>query len=844
MPRTRERHALRWGKLARLMGHPPWLGLRPFSLKDVMIRYFGWPKSVFRRPEPSPEVRGPDAEADEHNRGQLKLVDGSCCSNPLVVAAPRSGFSLLIAIMNELLRRAPGKAPPAFSRRLLARLVDLTSFYMTERYKETFARFGIVGDLIFNGEFHLIIGGPKWLDKANPGRASFRKYFGVRGMGDFLLTTSHPREVLEHDAVLHSHSSPALWLEQPYYARSLKFTSIRNPIGIINSASFSLNAMASEYIQRFMPNDDEDFIRERMGLYKLTDLDVVRGLAQFLKTYLDEYLSVRDGYFVMRWEDLIERPVQTIRKIASALDVPCSNAQAEAIWKPMDHINLLQFHKHNYRKGKGIVGDWKNSLINEHMEIFRAYDFDRYLTELGYPPVPTLDRREYSPYQKLVERYVRRGEVYHNTGDPDLFGFSFNKSNIDASKFGFKSFPKRNWTHIERTTLSRDDVVQAISDVAEDGCEKVNRLYAKALEADLGGTVARQALVKSLSQDCIGLMAEIGDFRGLALCERDLRCARECFVTASANPRYFFVTSQGVSATRWIAFALASHPKVFAAHGHFTIDSVVAGKFEQEKAKDDTGALSLGNEVRALYETNDISAIFAAYRSAHPGAEAYGNVHSYTLDGLIKGELKNSADSEKFAIANVVRHPVSYIESHFSLVRKAEGHPDVYSNYESHLFPQALGEFRELFLVDCPDFREFLAFAVSCLSALIVARDLGYEAFPHYRMESLTRGGAALAAFCEKLTGLAYSQEKLDALVAAGAINRHKTQSASSDERKIYDGWARWKKDIAAVMISETALKKFERVGYDIGMFRDGAGNVESEGRPGSVSGGFSQGHG
>ncbi len=375
-------------------------------------------------------------------------------------------------------------------------------------------------DLIFNGEFHLIIGGPKWLDKANPTRASFRKYFGVRGMGDFLLITSHPREVLEHDAVLHSHSSPALWLEQPYYARSMKFTSIRNPIGIINSASFSLNAMASEYIQRFMPGDHEDFIRQRMGLYKLTDLDVVRGLVQFLKNYLDEYLSVRDGYFVMRWEDLIERPVQTIRKIAAALDVPCTKAKAEAIWKPMDHINLLQFHKHNYRKGKGIVGDWKNSLTNEHMEIFRQYDFDRYLAELGYPPVPTLDRSEYSPYQKLVERYIRRGEVFRNTGDWDLFAFSFNKSNIDASKFGFKSFPKRNWTHVERTTLSRDDVVEAISDVAEDGCEKVNRLYAKALEADSCSTAAQQALVKELRQNCMGLMTEIKDSRGVPLCEK------------------------------------------------------------------------------------------------------------------------------------------------------------------------------------------------------------------------------------------------------------------------------------------------------------------------------------
>jgi hypothetical protein len=457
------------------------------------------------------------------NLGQAALAkEGPVahCLNPVVVGAPRSGFSLLISIINTLLLRRSKPERALLARRLLARTVEVTSFYMTQRYKQTFARFGIVQDLVFNGEFHLAIGGPKWLDKAKPQRACFRKYFGVRGLGDFLLITSHPREALEYDPVIHSHTSPALWLQQSYYAAAPKFTSVRNPIGIINSASFSLNAMASEYVQRFMPNESEDFIRQRMGLYKLTDLDVVRGLIQFLKNYLDEYLAVEGRYAVMRWEDLIERPAQTIQGIAASLDIPCGEKEAEAIWRPMDHINLLQFHKHNYRIGKGIVGDWKNSLVNEHMDLFREAGFDQYLATLGYPPIPTLNRADYSPYQKLVERYVQRGEVFRNTGDADLFTFSFNKSNIDATRFGFKSFPKREWTHIERTTLSRDDVVEAISDVAEDACEKVNRLYGRIIEADSVRGEPPTALVASVREECVDMMAEIADVRGLALCDK------------------------------------------------------------------------------------------------------------------------------------------------------------------------------------------------------------------------------------------------------------------------------------------------------------------------------------
>jgi hypothetical protein len=97
--------------------------------------------------------------------------------------------------------------------------------------------------------------------------------------------------------------------------------------------------------------------------------------------------------------------------------------------------------------------------------------------------VPDLDPGEYSPYQKLVAQHIARGEIYRSTGDQNLFGYAFNKSNIDASAFGFKSWPKREWSHVERSTLTRDDVVEAISDVAEEGCTAVNRILQNILDA-------------------------------------------------------------------------------------------------------------------------------------------------------------------------------------------------------------------------------------------------------------------------------------------------------------------------------------------------------------------------
>jgi len=444
----------------------------------------------------------------------------SILKKPLVVGAPRSGFSLLISVIHNLLTRSNLKPRMSYRQAIINRVVELASFYITHKYRATFARFGITHDLVFNGEFHLLIGGPKWLDRANPARACFRKYFGIKGMGDFLLITSHPREVLDHDLVLHSHMAPGLWAQQQAYAGYRKFTSIRNPVGIINSAAFSLNAMASEYIQKFMPTESEDAIRQRHGLYKLTDLEFFGGLARFLKNYLEDYLPWRDRYVIMKWEDLITEPAKAICAVADALEINCSEHEAQLIWKPLDHVNLLRFHKHNFRRGHGIVGDWKNSLVNEHMEIFRELGFDEYLEGLGYPPLPVLDPRRYSPFQKLIVRYLQRGEIYLDTGDPDLFGFAFNKTNIDASKFGFKSFPARKWTRVERSTVAQDSLVEAVSDTAEECCEKINNLLVEVLATRIESPSEAEDTLHNLGKEWIDLMGEIPDGRGLALCSR------------------------------------------------------------------------------------------------------------------------------------------------------------------------------------------------------------------------------------------------------------------------------------------------------------------------------------
>jgi hypothetical protein len=396
---------------------------------------------------------------------------------PLVVGAPRSGFALLASVVIHFVPLAPGKLD--LRQRILNALMRHLGDHISASIVDAFARRGITEDLLYNPNFRYVVGGPKWIRPDAPETACFRKYIGVRGMGDFTLITSHPRQMLDMDEIVHSHNDPGLWLAHPAYRDYTKFASIRNPIGILNSSIFSLNALASEYIQKFVPPElDNHQLREQLALYKFTDLDFYEGLVRFLAPYLREFLKHRDGYTVMRWEDLITDPVPTIQRLGSAAGFNLSDGFARNLWARLDHVNLTQAHKHNYRSGKGMVGDWKNWITNEHLELARKHGLEELSVALGYGKFEFFDEARYTPFQKTVSDHIRRGEIHRDFFDPDLFTFAFNKSNLVSDKFPFKRYDWREHTQIERSIFKDEALERHIWDVAERATGEVNSFLA------------------------------------------------------------------------------------------------------------------------------------------------------------------------------------------------------------------------------------------------------------------------------------------------------------------------------------------------------------------------------
>lgn len=427
-----------------------------------------------------------------------------------MIGYPRTGFTLLISVVAELRRdRLPGDAYAG--KPGLKTFCDTAGTQMASGIEEVFQRRGLAQDLLYNPNFKLMVGGPKWLKDGDGETACFRKYIGVRGKGDFTLITSHPRQVLDYYDINHSHVHPAKWASHPAYADYDRFSSIRHPAGTITSACFSLNALASEYIQRFVPpEDDNDLIRQRLALYKLSDLNFFAALITPFKAYLEEFDGCADRYSIMRWEDLIQKPVATIMAIAEASGTPVDAARAADIWRRLDHVNLTGAHRHNLRRGHGIVGGWRQWLTNTHLDMLRDAGLDAYCERYAYGPLGTLDEADYTPFQKTLADYLKRGEIFREYGDQDLFGFAFNKSNLDLSRFSFQRYPWRTHTQIERSSCTDEALVMEVSDVAEAACEHINRALALLLHSPVSYANEKLELADALAKELASLFTDAG----------------------------------------------------------------------------------------------------------------------------------------------------------------------------------------------------------------------------------------------------------------------------------------------------------------------------------------------
>ena len=168
------------------------------------------------------------------------------------------------------------------------------------------------------------------------------------------------------------------------------------------------------------------------------------------------------------WEDILANPTQTILKISHELNLDTAYNVASGIWSKIGFKNLTQSHKHNYRAlGNKLTGHY-SSLVNEHIEILRNNDFLALSKQLKIEPPSYIDERNYTDFQKILSSNIKKGNVIRYIKDVELYWLSFQKTNIDFTKFDFKVFDWKRHTKLERTNIADEQITHRIWDIFEE----------------------------------------------------------------------------------------------------------------------------------------------------------------------------------------------------------------------------------------------------------------------------------------------------------------------------------------------------------------------------------------
>ncbi|RDL44223.1 hypothetical protein DN730_11385 [Marinomonas piezotolerans] len=412
-------------------------------------------------------------------------------NQPIVLSGqPRSGYALTNNIIHKI-KLCARRLNDDSQRQKAQAITRDPSLHLVDVYHSALQSSGYdLNHVIINGEFHSLFGGPKWFDE--DGHYYVRKYIGVVGKGDLLINHRIPSLIAHYYDTLHSHEYPQVMLSLAPDARHV--ASIRNPLDMMNSANHSINALSSEYIQRNPSLGQETTIREQIALSKFSDLRLCDGLIQHQKRYWLEFLPVQDQFYQVIWEDLIQFPLETIQKLCEALHISLNQTQIRAIWHSMDHKNTLLYHLHNFRENKGIVGDWQNNLVNEHIDLFKAAGFDEILVALGYPQLTYFRESEYNDRQKAITANLRTGAT-PSISDDTLATFAFNKSNIDTSQYDFYKGQWQGNTCIERATFTDSALFEQLISQSEG---RIALAYEKCKQTDTWQTDFPQEFIVNL----------------------------------------------------------------------------------------------------------------------------------------------------------------------------------------------------------------------------------------------------------------------------------------------------------------------------------------------------------
>lgn len=285
------------------------------------------------------------------------------------------------------------------------------------------------------------------------------------------------------------------------------------------------------------------------------------------------------------------------------------------------------------------------------------------------------------------------------------------------------------------------------------------------------------------------------------------------------NPdrQYFIVTSHGWSASYWLAHAMNLHPDITCSHSAENLLAEGPDLHNLDRQIEMHRNLHKGMIAR---QTRPLDATYDEIEKMGD-TPIYGSVHTYRLRDLAVLGQKYGKPQRSFRVANLVRHPVSFVWSGFSHLKEMFSYDIYVLRGTLNLIMQAedlLFDLRDKHKINLTDL-DVIAFFGACGNLMNLAQDVRVgRDVQHVRMENVTTEPELFAKVATFLTAGRVLPDPgwIDGVFEVGEINTHKKgKKLSPNER--FAAWEPWQREafLGFLKLSDIG-PAYESLGYEL----------------------------
>ena len=278
------------------------------------------------------------------------------------------------------------------------------------------------------------------------------------------------------------------------------------------------------------------------------------------------------------------------------------------------------------------------------------------------------------------------------------------------------------------------------------------------------------------------------------------------------NNKYFFITTNGNSASRWLAQTLNMHPDIICSHSPARIS--ISMSYDHAYSDNEFRKI-MGDEYRKRIPVD----MMLDELEQTGEALCYGNVHMFNLRQLRENTSQNKT-KKCFRVVDLVRHPVPFVQSGTSnMLRQAQFNSDRLKYLESVYFRnrELYDDFASIYELDFNDLN-VLSFMANVMTLKSLSINMQIQDVDHrITMESITKDKMVYRNLVDIISEgeVSADDQWLSDVFSTNAINRHKVGKRFSEPKEIYNGWANWQKDFFDLLVEISRIDRHYSTAFE-----------------------------